>query len=101
MLTGDKLETAINIGFSCQVLDYNINIFKIEQESKQEIMNYIVSKLRQIYTHNSMGLPELSYATVVEGGSFFKIQQSRRLTECFMQLALTSKVLIACRLSPK
>jgi phospholipid-transporting ATPase len=24
MLTGDKLETAINIGFSCKVLDYNI-----------------------------------------------------------------------------
>jgi magnesium-transporting ATPase (P-type) len=48
MLTGDKLETAINIGFSCQVLDYKTSIFKVEQESKQELMNYIINKLRQI-----------------------------------------------------
>jgi magnesium-transporting ATPase (P-type) len=64
-------------------------------------MHFIVSKLRLIHQHNSSGLPELNYATVVEGNSFFKIQQSKRLTECFMQLALSSKVLIGCRLSPK
>jgi magnesium-transporting ATPase (P-type) len=46
-------------------------------------------------------MPDLSYGTVIEGESFFKIQQSRRLIDCFMQLALSSKVVIACRLSPK
>lgn len=40
------------------------------------------------------------YATILSGESFFKIQQSERLTDCFMELALTSRVLIACRLSP-
>ena len=34
MLTGDKLETAINIGYSCQVLDSDMSVYRIEQESK-------------------------------------------------------------------
>lgn len=30
MLTGDKIETAINIGFSCRVLDQSTQILRIE-----------------------------------------------------------------------
>lgn len=46
-----------------------------------------------------MAYPE--YATVLSGQSLSKIQQSIRLTDCFMELVLTSRVLIACRLTPK
>ena len=41
MLTGDKIETAINIGFSCKVLDYKTLIVRIEQNSKKQIMEFI------------------------------------------------------------
>lgn len=34
MLTGDKMETAINIGYSCKVLDNQMQVFKVEQNSK-------------------------------------------------------------------
>lgn len=34
MLTGDSMETAINIGFSCKLLDLGTQIFKIDQSSK-------------------------------------------------------------------
>lgn len=30
MLTGDKVETAINIGYSCGVLDQQVKLFRIE-----------------------------------------------------------------------
>lgn len=46
-------------------------------------------------------MPELVYAIVVEGESFNKILQSTRLTDKFVELLLGSKVVIACRLSPK
>ena len=46
-------------------------------------------------------MPFPEYATLLTGASFLKIRQSVRLTDCFMELALTSKVLIACRLSPQ
>ena len=39
------------------------------------------------------------FATIVTGESLFKIQQSGRLTECFIELALTTDVLIGCRLT--
>lgn len=35
VLTGDKIETAINIGFSCNVLDDEMEIFIINQSSRK------------------------------------------------------------------
>jgi magnesium-transporting ATPase (P-type) len=48
MLTGDKVDTAVNIGFSCKVLDQGTQIFRIEQQSKQDIMNYLLMVLKNI-----------------------------------------------------
>jgi len=106
MLTGDKIETAINIGFSCRVLDQSTQILRIEQTRKQEIMAYITETLTKIDEHNEQQevdgkMPNLTYAIVVEGVAFDEILQSKRLTEKFIQLLLGSKVVIACRLSPK
>ena len=68
MLTGDKLETAINIGFSCQVLDQHMALYNVEQRSKQEIMNYLATAMAKI---SSSG--DSQYAIIVEGEAFFKI----------------------------
>lgn len=107
MLTGDKIETSVNVGFSCNLLDQGTQIFRIEQSSKQDIMNYLTMVLKNIQKQErrrnqakeeQTAFPE--YATILTGESFLKIQQSVRLTDCFMELALTSRALIACRLSP-
>jgi magnesium-transporting ATPase (P-type) len=107
MLTGDRLETAVNVGFSSKLLDVGTQIFRIEQTTKQDIMNYLTMVLKNIQKQDrkrrqaqkeNRVYPE--YATVLTGESFFKIQQSDRLLDCFMELALTSRVLIGCRLSP-
>ena len=37
VLTGDKIETAINIGFSCKLLDKNLYKLYITAESESEI----------------------------------------------------------------
>ena len=73
-----------------------MTIYKLEQKSKQDIMNYIQNAMSKI---NMEINPK--FALVVEGESFFKIQQSKRLVENFVKLALNSTVVIACRLSPK
>lgn len=106
MLTGDKIETAINIGFSCRVLDQSTQILRIEQTRKQEILAFLTETIKSVEDHNARKsggekLPELVYAIVVEGESFNKIMQSTRLTDKFVELLLGSKVVIACRLSPK
>lgn len=70
-------------------------------------MNYLTMVLKNIQKQerkrqqaaiNNTPFPE--YATLLTGASFCKIKQSIRLMDCFMELALTSRVLIACRLSP-
>lgn len=43
----------------------------------------------------------MAYAVVVEGVAFNEILQSTRLIDKFIQLLVGSKVVIACRLSPK
>ena len=42
VLTGDKIETAINIGFSCQLLDQDMEIFILNQTSSKAIYKQIV-----------------------------------------------------------
>lgn len=37
VLTGDKIETAINIGFSCKLLDHEMEIFIIDKQTTKEI----------------------------------------------------------------
>ena len=37
VLTGDKVETAINIGFACSLLDDDMELFIIDKVSTKEI----------------------------------------------------------------
>ena len=37
VLTGDKIETAINIGFSCALLDNEMEIFILDAETTNDI----------------------------------------------------------------
>lgn len=96
MLTGDKIETAVNVGFSCELLGRGTKILRLEAKSKTELMAEIQEALEFLANNEDVEL-----ATVLEGEAFFKVQQSTRLTAAFMDLAIQSKAVIGCRLSPK
>jgi phospholipid-translocating ATPase len=36
MLTGDKFETAENIGYSCKLIDEDFHVFKLEDSNQTE-----------------------------------------------------------------
>jgi phospholipid-translocating ATPase len=48
VLTGDKLETAINIGFSCQLLTNDMEVFTIEAKNEQDLLMQIREKKRTV-----------------------------------------------------
>jgi magnesium-transporting ATPase (P-type) len=77
VLTGDKIETAINIGYSCQVLNEKMEIYIIDGKTKQICLDQI-SESRKMQI-NSEGLR--SSGTVVSGESLFKIMASERITK--------------------
>lgn len=48
VLTGDKLETAINIGYSCQLLTNDMEVFTIEAKSESDLVQQLNEKKRII-----------------------------------------------------
>jgi magnesium-transporting ATPase (P-type) len=42
VLTGDKVETAINIGYSCKLLNSEMNTNIIDKKSSKEVLEQIV-----------------------------------------------------------
>lgn len=72
VLTGDKIETAINIGFSCKLLNDKMELYVLDGHTKADCLAQIADcRKMQI---NSEGLR--TSATVVSGESLFKIMSS-------------------------
>jgi magnesium-transporting ATPase (P-type) len=63
VLTGDKIETAINIGFSCKLLDKDMEIFIIDKTATKEIY-----KQMQEFAEKLPMINEIRDVAVVVGG---------------------------------
>lgn len=50
VLTGDRQETAINIGYSCKLLTEDMSLMIVNEESKEATKAYLEKKLRVIKT---------------------------------------------------
>ena len=46
VLTGDKVETAINIGYSCQLLHVDMNMFMLTETQPKRVRIEIVEALK-------------------------------------------------------
>jgi magnesium-transporting ATPase (P-type) len=80
VLTGDKIETAINIGFSCKLLTNDMQQYLIDGANESAVLDQISEhRKNQI---NSEGLTDS--ATIVAGDSLFKIMANERIKENFL-----------------
>jgi phospholipid-translocating ATPase len=111
VLTGDKVETAINIGFSCNLLnnDMELIVFKIEDEQ----ISTAESELdKHLATFNMTGSdeelkvarkshepPEPTHAIVIDGDSL-KLVLDEQLRQKFLLLCKQCKSVLCCRVSP-
>jgi phospholipid-translocating ATPase len=111
VLTGDKVETAINIGFSCNLLnnDMELIVFKIEDE---QISTAEAELDRHLKTFNMTGsdeelqaakksheAPAPTHAIVIDGDSL-KLVLDERLRQKFLLLCKNCKSVLCCRVSP-
>lgn len=95
VLTGDKIETAINIGYSCGLLEDAINQYVIDANKSSDIREQINSAIQK---QRSMPLKRI--AVIVAGDALLKIFLSDGLKEIFLDLTDKSTVVLACRVSP-
>lgn len=85
VLTGDKIETAINIGFSCDILDQEMEIFIVNEKKTRDIY-------KQMCDFNAkrklIGFSR-DTAVVIGGEQLSKItsQASEKLLDEFLTLA--------------
>lgn len=111
VLTGDKVETAINIGFSCNLLnnDMELILLKIEDENVETARAELDKNLK---TFNITGSdeelkaarsnhepPAPTHAIVIDGDSL-KLVLEEELRQRFLLLCKQCKSVLCCRVSP-
>ncbi|KAL8701923.1 MAG: hypothetical protein Q9201_004653 [Fulgogasparrea decipioides] len=111
VLTGDKVETAINIGFSCNLLnnDMDLIVFKIEDE-KIETAELELDKHLETFglkgtdeelqaARKDHRAPSPTHAIVIDGDSL-KLVLEDQLRQKFLLLCKQCKSVLCCRVSP-
>lgn len=116
VLTGDKLETAINIGFSCQLLTKHMVLLVIRATGTQgDGVEETLLQLRNAYEriwsrHFNFGESStisefldplhLSFALIIEGSTLKFALEDARCRKLFLKLATKCVAVICCRVSP-
>ena len=105
VLTGDRQETAINIGMSCKLLSEDMNLLLINEESFEAVQENIQKKLSAIrnHGHNHHGqesAQEFDTLALVIDGKSLGFALDRKVEKEFLDLAVMCKAVICCRVSP-
>ncbi|XP_058653374.1 probable phospholipid-transporting ATPase IA isoform X4 [Onychostoma macrolepis] len=96
ILTGDKQETAINIGHSCKLLTKNMGLLVINEDT--------LDGTREMLSHHCGLLGEAlhkenDFALIIDGKTL-KYALTFGARQYFLDLALSCKAVICCRVSP-
>ena len=112
VLTGDKVETAINIGFSCNLLENSMNILKFQVHKAEEVESLLDMDLQRFNLTGSEAElkaarknhdpPGPTNALVIDGDSLKLVlngenEVSKRK---FLLLCKQMKSVLCCRVSP-
>lgn len=123
VLTGDKRETAENIGYSANLLDRNMDVVHIKGRSSKEVESQLSETLdrhisdgggrwegramsenslggmvRRLSTRGRMRVEEKEVGIIIDGASLRHAIEDH--SELFMALSDHTKVVICCRVTP-
>lgn len=95
VLTGDKQETAINIGFACQLINEQMELIVINEDSESAAEAEVSSRLRKLQSSE----PDGDLALIIDGNTLrFALEEP--LKQKLLELAKMCKAVICCRVSP-
>ena len=119
VLTGDKQETAINIGYSCQLITNDMDVYTIEADNEQMLLKELKQKKQlieksinekienkeKLFTNINDEKCQANFnsaygsALVINGQSLVYALTSKNELE-FLELACKCKAVICCRVTP-
>uniref|UniRef100_A0A8D3DBW0 Phospholipid-transporting ATPase n=1 Tax=Scophthalmus maximus TaxID=52904 RepID=A0A8D3DBW0_SCOMX len=96
VLTGDKQETAINIGYSCRLVTHGMSLIIVNEDSLDATRATLTAHC------SSLGdsLRKENELALIIDGQTLKYALSFELRQVFLDLALSCKAVICCRVSP-
>uniref|UniRef100_A0A3Q2YBP1 Phospholipid-transporting ATPase n=1 Tax=Hippocampus comes TaxID=109280 RepID=A0A3Q2YBP1_HIPCM len=96
VLTGDKQETAINIGYSCRLVTHGMSLIIVNEDSLDATRSTLTAHC------SSLGdsLRKENELALIIDGQTLKYALSFELRQAFLDLALSCKAVICCRVSP-
>lgn len=109
VLTGDKEETAVNIGFACQLLHNDMERIMINTEttpSASDLYDMLLARCvdaRKRAERHRNGVRDdiLRQAIVIDGRSLTMVFSNIFLSELFLEVSQQCVSVICCRVSPK
>ncbi|XP_071786477.1 probable phospholipid-transporting ATPase IA isoform X3 [Asterias amurensis] len=97
VLTGDKQETAINVGYSCKLLTQDMPLVVINEEShddtRETLRRHIATFGEDLGKQNDVGL--------VIDGKTLKFALEFDMRKDFLDLAVSCKAVVCCRVTPR
>ncbi|KAI7885660.1 phospholipid-translocating P-type ATPase [Lichtheimia hyalospora FSU 10163] len=101
VLTGDKLETAINIGYASSLLDNNMNLWTLRGNSgdSQVVEHDLDDIARQITAATAKG-DLTDNALIIEGSALTLLFKDDNLRQKLLDVSLLCKSVLCCRVSP-
>lgn len=97
VLTGDKQETAINIGYSCRLLSQGMQLIILNENGLDNVRDAILRKHSE--TSRDVLAKQNDMALIIDGKTL-KYALACELRTDFLRLCMCCKVVICCRVSP-
>ncbi|XP_026863862.1 phospholipid-transporting ATPase IB isoform X1 [Electrophorus electricus] len=96
VLTGDKQETAINIAYSCKLVTHGMSLIIVNEDSLDATRATLVAHC------SSLGdsLRKENELALIMDGQTLKYALSFEVRQAFLDIALSCKAVICCRVSP-
>ena len=98
VLTGDRQETAINIGMSCKLISEDMTLLIVNEENATATKTNIENKLTAV--RSQAAAAELETLALVIDGKSLTFALEKHLEKQFLELAVLCKAVICCRVSP-
>ena len=113
MLTGDKMNTAYNIGLSCNLISKKMKTFNIRGREKKvnqdlkdinkEERNQIIldfAKEYQGFKNNFDSMAKPSFGILVDEKALLTVSEDEQIQKIFLEIAKEAETVICCRVSP-
>ena len=99
MLTGDKMETAINIAFSCRLLTNRSIRGVVDSRDSKEVLNQLNKIKEDLHSFSETKLK--NFALVITGDALIKVMDKQEIKSVLIDICSITPAVIACRVSPK